>query len=46
MSTKAYAEQVRVFPQEEPLPLLPVMARASNRAVATVTPYTTVAGQG
>ena len=28
MSTKAYAEQVRVFPQEEPLPLLPVMARA------------------
>ena len=31
MSTKAYAEQVRVWRQEEPLPLLPVMARAPAR---------------
>ena len=31
MSTKAYAEQVRFWLQEEPLPLLPVRARAPAR---------------
>ena len=31
MSTKAYAEQVRFYRQEEPLPLFPVRARAPAR---------------
>ena len=31
MSTKAYAEQVRVWRQVEPLPLFPVRARAPAR---------------
>ena len=40
MSTKAYAEQVRFYRQEEPLPLFPVRA---TRAPARVRPARSLA---